>query len=39
MRYDTKFIVVHCSATRPSQDIGAKEIDRWHRERGFMKIG
>ena len=29
MRYETKFIVVHCSATRPSQDIGVKEIDRW----------
>ena len=39
MRYETKFIVVHCSATRPSQDIGVKEIDRWHRERGFIKVG
>lgn len=32
-------IVVHCSATGPNQDIGAKDIDRWHRERGFTKIG
>lgn len=23
-------LVVHCSATRPSQDIGAAEIRRWH---------
>ncbi len=23
-------IIIHCAATRPSQDIGAKEIRRWH---------
>ena len=23
----------------PDMDIGAKEIDRWHRERGFLQIG
>ena len=22
-----------------SKDIGAKDIDRWHRERGWLKIG
>ena len=38
-RQETKYIVVHCSQTRPSQKIGAKEIDRWHRERGWLKIG
>ena len=38
-RLSTKFIVIHCSQTRPSQNIGAKEIDRWHRERGWLKIG
>lgn len=32
-------IVVHCSATRAAQNVGVKEIDRWHRERGFLKIG
>lgn len=35
----TNYIVIHCSATRPSQDIDAKEIDHWHRSRGFLKIG
>ena len=25
-------IVVHCSATKPDQDIGAHEIDEWHRD-------
>lgn len=36
---DVKYLVVHCSATQPKLDIGAKEIDRMHRERGFLKIG
>lgn len=38
-RKETTHLVIHCSATRPSQDIGVKEIDRWHRARGFFKIG
>jgi len=32
-------IVMHYSATYPDQDIGAAEIDKWHRERGFARIG
>lgn len=32
-------IVVHCSATQPSQDIGRAEIDRWHRQKGWRQIG
>ena len=39
MRQETSYIVIHCSQTRPSQDIGAKEIDRWHREKGWLQIG
>lgn len=31
--------VIHCAATTPSMDIGKKEIDRWHRARGFFGIG
>ena len=38
-RQETSYIVIHCSQTRPSQKIGAREIDRWHRERGWLKIG
>ena len=38
-REETKYIVIHCASTKPSMDIGAKEIDRWHRERGWLKIG
>lgn len=37
---DTKdTIIIHCSATFPGQDVGAAEIDRWHRQRGFDGIG
>ncbi|BDD13138.1 N-acetylmuramoyl-L-alanine amidase (plasmid) [Fulvitalea axinellae] len=32
-------IVVHCSATPATMDIGRDEIDRWHRERKFNGIG
>lgn len=32
-------IIVHCSATRSSQDIGAAEIDKWHRKQGWDGIG
>ena len=38
-RKRTDFIVVHCAATKPSMDIGRKEIDQWHRKRGWLKIG
>ena len=39
MRPRTDYIVVHCSATRTGQDIGAADIDRWHRDRGWSRIG
>ena len=32
-------IIVPCTATRPGQPAGRKEIDRWHRARGFRCIG
>lgn len=32
-------LVVHCSATKPSMNWGAAEIDREHRKRGFFGIG
>lgn len=38
-RAKTDFLVIHCAATRPSMDIGAVEIDRMHRQRGFKCIG
>ena len=38
-RQITDLIFVHCSATKPSMDTDIKDIDRWHRERGFLKVG
>jgi len=32
-------IIVHCSATPRGRKVTAKDIDRWHRERGFRCIG
>lgn len=32
-------IIVHCTATPEGKDFKAKDIDRWHRERGWKKIG
>lgn len=32
-------IIIHCSATPEGRDVTAKEIDRWHRARGFRCIG
>jgi N-acetylmuramoyl-L-alanine amidase len=38
-RSKTNHLVIHCSATRAVQDVGVKEITRWHREMGFATIG
>lgn len=38
-RRETLKIVIHCSATPPSSDIGADEIDTWHKARGWQGIG
>lgn len=32
-------IIIHCSATKPSQDIGAFQIDEWHKKQGWSGIG
>ena len=32
-------IIVHCSAVKPTQTSSAKEIDAWHRQRGWKCIG
>lgn len=34
-------VVIHAAATPPSMDIGAKEIDKWHRDppRNWSRIG
>lgn len=32
-------IIIHCSATIEGKDYTVADIDRWHRQRGFRKIG
>jgi N-acetyl-anhydromuramyl-L-alanine amidase AmpD len=39
MAGDITHITVHCSASPPTTHVDAKVIDRWHRARGFLKIG
>jgi N-acetylmuramoyl-L-alanine amidase len=38
-RGSTDYIAVHCSATSENLDVGAKEIDKWHRAQGWYCIG
>ena len=41
VRKTTNFIVIHCAATDAPGDrnIGVKDIDVWHRQRGFLCVG
>lgn len=32
-------LVVHCSYTPPSMDIGADEVRQWHKDKGWRDIG
>lgn len=34
-----KYLAVHCSATKPSMNIGRDEIYTWHRRRGMRDVG
>lgn len=38
-RNQTTLIVIHCSATRPAQDIGFRELTEMHRVRGIVPVG
>ena len=38
-RKSTDYFIIHCSATKPSMDIGFEEINRWHKERGWLQCG
>lgn len=35
----TDYIIIHCSATKPSRNVDIKDIDRWHREQGWRMVG
>lgn len=32
-------IILHCAATREGQNFTVADIERWHKQRGFAKIG
>lgn len=36
---DVQFITLHCTATRPSQKAGVKEVRAWHRAKGWADVG
>lgn len=38
-RTQTRFIVVHCSATKPSMNITAQRVREWHMAKGWNDIG
>lgn len=38
-RNAVKNCFIHCSATKPSMDIGDAEISTWHKDRGWSDIG
>lgn len=38
-RASTDFLAIHCSATRPSHNVTAAEVDVWHRDKGWAGIG
>ncbi len=38
-RTQTRFIVIHCSATKPNQNITAQTIREWHIAKGWGDIG
>ena len=39
VRKTTDTIVIHCTQTPDTMDIGADEIKKWHKNRGFDTIG
>lgn len=34
-----RYLVIHAAYTTPSMDIGVKEINRWHKNRGWNGVG
>lgn len=38
-RKKTDYIIIHCAATRPNQEVTIADVDRWHRKRSFFMVG
>lgn len=34
-----KYLIIHCTATAQGRDFTAKDVDRWHRAKGWDGIG
>lgn len=34
-----KYIIIHCTATAEFKDLKAKDVDKWHKQRGWDCIG
>lgn len=39
MTREIDHVIIHCSATGPDADIGAVDIDKWHRSKGWLGCG
>jgi N-acetylmuramoyl-L-alanine amidase len=39
LRATTEYLVIHCSATPPSMDVGEEDIRTWHKAKGWIDIG
>ena len=37
-REDTKYIIIHCSDTSPSKNLDVVELNKIHRQKGFLNI-
>lgn len=38
-RQRTDFIAIHCTATKPNQNVDEAEIRKWHTDKGWQDIG
>lgn len=36
---EVEYIIIHCTATPRGRAVTVADVDKWHRERGFRKIG
>ena len=36
---DIRMIMLHCTDTPEGREVSGEEVDRWHRQRGFVMIG
>lgn len=36
---EVRYIVIHCAATKPDQDVGVDDIRTWHLRRGWFDVG